>query len=132
MASRTMRTLVCGAACVWASAAFAQQNDSLLKNAMKLLGFATDVGQPPDFVVNSRPKDNLDYIPVFQPPPEPAKPALKDKELNDLKSDLDSVQKRDDGVRQAFPPSAKAVAEQAQQKQSQQKKAKTTRPAANQ
>ena len=51
-----------------------------------------------------------DWIPVFQPPPEPARPVLKDKELNALRGDLDSVQKRGDAVRQGFPPAAKAVA----------------------
>ena len=56
-----------------------------------MLGFATDVAPPADFVLQSRPKGDLDYIPVFQPPPEPAKPALNDKELKAVKGDLDSV-----------------------------------------
>ena len=99
--------------CLCSSTGFAQQSDSPLKNVMKLFGFATDVGPPADFVQQSRPKGDLDYIPVFQPPPEPAKPKLSDKDLQAVKSDLDSVEKRDDAVRQGFPPAAKAMAEEA-------------------
>ena len=77
---------------------------------MKIMGFATDVAPPADFVLQSRPKGDLDYIPVFQPPPEPAKPALERQGADRRsKGDLDSVEKRDDALRQAFPPAAKAV-----------------------
>ena len=65
----------------------------------KILGFATDVAPPADFVDKSRPQGDLDYIPIFQPPPEPAKPVLNDKELTALKGDLDSVEKRHDALR---------------------------------
>lgn len=115
------------AACLCASSSLAQQADSPLKSAMKMLGFATDVGPAADFVVQSRPKGDLDYIPVFQPPPEPAKPALKDNELTAVKGDLDLVQKRADTLRQGFPPAAKAMAEEAAAK-----KAKTKPATANQ
>ena len=101
------------------SGAYAQeQQDSILKQAFKLFGFATDVGPPADFVGKTRPKGDLDYIPVFRPPPEPARPALKAPDLKSMKSDLDGVEKRDDAIRRAFPPAAKAMAEQraAQQK----------------
>ena len=110
--SATVRVLVCAAACAWGSTGSAQDQDSLLKNAAKALGFATDAGPPADFVQKSQPKGDLDYIPVFQPPPEPARPAMNTNDLGKLKSDLDSVDQRDDATRQAFPPSAKAVAEQ--------------------
>ena len=114
--------LLCGAA----SVAHAQQADSPLKNVMKMLGFATDPPQPQDFVVQSRPKQEPDYIPVFQAPPEPARPVLKDKDLGKLKGELDSVEKRDDAIRRAFPPSAKAVAEQAKAKAAQEKQKPTS------
>ena len=110
------------------SAAVAQQTDSPLKNVMKWMGFATDVGEPPDFVVKTRPEKEPDYMPIFQPPPEPVRPVLKDKELNVLKGDLDSVEKRADAVRQAFPPAAKAAADQ----QAQARKAKSAPSAAGQ
>jgi hypothetical protein len=125
----SIRGLACAAVCLWASAGMAQQTDSVLKSAMKMLGFATDVAPPADFVVKSRPNGDLDYIPIFQPPPEPAKPALKDKDLTAVKGDLDSVQKQADAVRQAFPPAAKAVADE---QAAAAKKAKTSPPAANQ
>ena len=56
---------------------YAQQQDSILKQAFKVFGFATDVAPPADFVNKTRPAADPDYIPVFQPPPEPARPALK-------------------------------------------------------
>lgn len=91
IASASVRIGIAFAAgvCLWASASLAQQSDSPLKSAMKLLGFATDVAPPADFVLQSRPKGDLDFIPIFQPPPEPAKPALNDKELKAVKGDLE-------------------------------------------
>ena len=111
MARATIGVLAC-AACAWVSAASAQETDSPLKSAAKILGFATDVAPPADFVLKSRSQGDLDYIPVFQPPPEPSKPALQDKDVTALKGDLDSVEKRHDSIRRGFPPAAKAMAEQ--------------------
>jgi hypothetical protein len=95
---------------------------------MKILGFATDAPEPQDFVAKTRPQKDLDYVPIFQPPPEPAKPVLKDKEVNALKGELDSVKKQADAVRAAFPPAAKAVADEQAQAQA----AKKTPAPANQ
>src|ERR1700760_1487066 len=83
---------------------FAQQQDSILKQAFKVFGFATDVGPPADFVSKTRPGAEPDYIPVFQPPPEPARPTLKTDELKAVKSDLDATGKRHDALRQGFAP----------------------------
>jgi hypothetical protein len=105
-----------------------QQGNNIVKQGAKLLGFATDVAPPADFVVKSRPTSDLDYIPVFQPPPEPALPALKDVDLKAVKTDLDSLQKRHDALRQAYPPAAKALAEEEAAK----KKPKTNAPNAQQ
>ena len=124
----TQWAVVLAVVCGSASTAAAQQADSPLKSVMKLMGFATDAPQPQDFVAKSRPQKDLNYIPVFQPPPEPAKPVLKDKEVNALKGDLDSVEKRADALRADFPPAAKAVAEE----QAQAKAAKKTPAPANQ
>ena len=114
------RVLALAALAASGSASFAQDSDSLLKRGAKLLGFATDVAPPADFVQKSRPAGDLDYVPVFQPPPEPARPALKDTDLKALKGDLDAVQKQADALRQAYPPAAKAIAEQAAAKKKQQ------------
>jgi hypothetical protein len=91
---------------------FAQQQDSILKQGFKIFGFATDVPPPADFVTKTRPGADPDYIPVFQPPPEPARPALKTDELKAVKNDLDATGKRHDVLRQGFAPAAKAMAEQ--------------------
>jgi hypothetical protein len=109
------------------SGVFAQQQDSILKKGFKVFGFATDVAPPADFVTKTRPGADLDYIPVFQPPPEPARPTLKTDELKAMKSDLDAVGKQHDTLRQGFAPAAKAMAEQAAQK-----KPKSTVPSAQQ
>jgi hypothetical protein len=111
-----------------AQASKAQEQDNIFKQGAKLLGFATDVAPPADFVVKSRPAGDPDYIPVFQPPPEPALPALKDVDLKAVKTDLDDLQKRHDALRQAYPPAAKALADQEAAK----KKPKTNAPAAQQ
>ncbi len=107
---------------------YAQQQDSILKQAFKVFGFATDVGPPVDFVNKTRPGAAPDYIPVFQPPPEPARPVLKGAELKAVKGDLDGVQKQHDTLRQGFAPAAKAMAEQ----QAAQKKPKPKAPSAQQ
>jgi hypothetical protein len=107
---------------------FAQQQDSILKQAFKVFGFATDVGPPADFVAKTRPSGDLNYIPVFQPPPEPSRPAMKKDELKSVKGDLDGVQKQHDTLRQGFAPAAKALAEQ----QAAQKKPSPNVPAAQQ
>jgi hypothetical protein len=91
---------------------YAQQQDSILKQAFKVFGFATDVKPPADFVSKTRPGADPDYIPVFQSPPEPARPAMKTEELKAVKGDLDGVQKQHDTLRQGFAPAAKAMAEQ--------------------
>jgi hypothetical protein len=105
-----------------------QQGNNVLKQGAKLLGFATDVQPPADFVVKSRPASDPDYIPVFQPPPEPERKALKEDELKAMKTDLDALQKRHDVLRQAYPPAAKALAEEAAAK----KKPKPSAPNAQQ
>jgi hypothetical protein len=102
------------------SASFAQESDSLLKNGAKLLGFATDVAPPADFVQKSRPAGDLNFIPVFQPPPEPARPALKSPDLKTLQGDLETSRKQADALRRAYPPAAKAIAEQEAAKKKQQ------------
>jgi hypothetical protein len=127
-ARATKGAMVLAVACGLASAAAAQQADNPVKSVMKILGFATDAPEPQDFVAKTRPQKDLDYVPIFQPPPEPAKPVLKDKEVNALKGELDSVKKQADAVRAAFPPAAKAVADEQAQAQA----AKKTPAPANQ
>ena len=124
----TLGVLIGAAICASTPAARAQQADSPLKSAMKLLGFATNSPKPADFVIQSRPKGDLEYIPVFQPPPEPEKPALNGDQLKAMRGELNSSQKRMDALRSAYPPAAKAMAEQ----QAASKKPKDGAPAASQ
>ncbi len=124
----TIRVLACAALCAWGAPSSAQQPDGPLKSVAKALGFATDVGPPADFVAKSRPKSEPDYIPVFQTPPEPARPVMNAKQFEALKGDLNKVEKRADALRQAYPPSAKAVAEE----QAARAKAKSKTPDARQ
>jgi hypothetical protein len=107
---------------------YAQQQDSILKQAAKIFGFATDVAPPLDFVSKTRPASDLDYIPVFQPPPEPSRSTLKTDELKAVKSDLEAVGKQHDTLRQGFAPAAKALAEE----QAGQKKPSSNAPGAQQ
>jgi hypothetical protein len=107
---------------------YAQQQDSVLKQAAKIFGFATDVVPPVDFVTKTRPGSDPGYIPAFQPPPEPARPKLKSDELKAVQSDLDGVGKQHDALRQALPPAAKAMAEE----QAAKKKPNAKVPAAQQ
>jgi len=110
------------------SEVYAQQQDSILKQAFKVFGFATDAPPSADFVEKTRPSGDLNYIPVFQPPPEPARPALKKDQLKALKGDLDGVEKQHDALRQGFAPAAKALAEE----QAAQKKPKPNASSAQQ
>jgi hypothetical protein len=110
------------------SEVYAQEQDNILKQAFKVFGFATDAPPPADFVAKTRPSGDLNYIPVFQPPPEPARPALKSDQLKAVKGDLDGVEKRADTLRQGFAPAAKALAEQ----QAAKKKPSSNAPAAQQ
>ena len=118
------RTALAAAAVICLSASCAAAQDSPLKSVAKLFGFATDPGPGADFVEKTRPGKEQDYIPVFRPPPEPAKPIMSKDQLNALKGDLDSTEKSHDALRAGFPPAAKAMAEEAAKKAA----AKTTPP----
>lgn len=113
---RPVRLIVAGAFAVslggvGARAQEAQQSDSPLKSAMKIVGFATDVNPPPSFVQQSRPATPAPSIPAFNKSPEPPATAKSAKEVDDISSDLEAVSKQHDALRAAFPPSAKAVAD---------------------
>ena len=88
MTGRTRTAIAAlGVACLSASSAFAQDNP--LKSVAKIFGFATDPTPTQDFVEKSRPAQDPDYIPIFRPPPEPAKPILNKDQLDALKGDLE-------------------------------------------
>ncbi len=87
------------------------RDDSVLKKAAKVGGFATDVGPPADFVLKSRPQETEGYVPIFRPAFVHQNKAKTPAELKALETDFGAVQARHDSMRSAFPPAAKAVAE---------------------
>jgi hypothetical protein len=101
--------------------------DSPLRALMKAAGLATDVGPPPDFVLQSRPAKQPDAISPFATPPEPPGKAKTAREVDAIDGDLEAIGKQHDALRAAFPPSAKAVAEAAAAKKAKSK----TKPAGN-
>jgi hypothetical protein len=91
-------------------------DQSPLHSLAKGLGFATDVDPPPGFVQQSRPVEPAAEIPIFDPPGEPPGKAKSAKEVEAIDSDLESIAKRHDALRAAYPPAAKAVAAAAAEK----------------
>jgi hypothetical protein len=100
--------------------------DSFVRSVAKSAGFATDPAPPADFVVTSRPSEELAPIPVFKTPEEPPSKVKSKSELKAMDADLDSVAKKHDTLRAAFPPTAKAMAEQ---QAAQKPKPRKTKPA---
>ena len=100
------------AASFCAGCARADGDDGLVKSVMKAGGFATDVAPPPDFVVKARPAGDEDYVPIFRPAFSRPSKAKTPEELKTQEADFSAVQARHDALRAAFPPSAKALAEE--------------------
>lgn len=103
------------------------QPDSPLKSVLKITGFATDVKPPPDFVQQSRPAVAPAPMPAFTKSPEPPGKPKSPKELDAMSTDLEAISKRDDKLRAAFPPAAKAMAAAAAAKEAKANKHKEAR-----
>jgi hypothetical protein len=101
-AGRKRGTIAALAFVALCSCAEAQSSDSPLKSAAKTLGFATDVGPPADFVTATRPKGQLDYIPVFAAPDEPPRPALDATAQKAISDDLEATNRRAEALRGGF------------------------------
>jgi hypothetical protein len=86
------------------------ESPSPLHSLAKGLGFATDVGPPPDFVQQSRPTEPQAEVPVFTPPDEPPGKPKTAKEIEAIGGDLESIAKRHEALLATFPPAAKAAA----------------------
>jgi hypothetical protein len=92
--------------CVLAGAgsAAAQDNkapgsDDPLSRFLKGVKLKTDVGDMPDFVVESRPPaDTLHYIPIGGARPEPATPTMSVEKIKAEESELDALRLRHDRI----------------------------------
>jgi hypothetical protein len=90
----------------------ARAEDSLLRSVAKSAGLATDPTPPADFVVKTRPAEDPAPIPAFKIPEEPPSRVMTGAELKAMDADLDNAAKKHDKLRSAFPPAAKAMAEE--------------------
>ena len=73
-------------------------SQSPLRPIMKAAGLATDVDEPPDFVVQSRPAQAPASMPVFTAPAEPPGKIENAKGLEAVDADLAAAGKRQDAL----------------------------------
>ena len=85
---------------------------SVFDSLAKTTGLATDVPPPPDFVVKSRAAAPSAPIPVMGSPEEPPSRVKSEADLKAMDAELESANRKHDALRSAFPPSAKARAEE--------------------
>jgi hypothetical protein len=87
------------------------QSESFIHAIARHAGLAAAQPDMPDFVRESRPETQGDYVPVFQIPDEPTSKLKTKADLKKMNDDLDKIDKTHDNLRSAFPPSAQAVAD---------------------
>jgi hypothetical protein len=75
------------------------------------IGIATDPHEPADFVVNSRPATEGDYIPIGRKETEHTVKVKTPAELKAMEAGFDAVKLRHDALRSTFAPAVKAVAD---------------------
>ena len=73
------------------------------------IGIATDPGEPADFVVNSRPAVEGDFIPIGRKETEHTIKIKTPAEIKAMEADFDTVKVRHDALRSTFAPAVKAV-----------------------
>jgi hypothetical protein len=83
------------------------RDEGLLKNLAKKANIATDVAEPQDFVVKSRPA-TTDYVPVFRKNEEHKAKVLTPDQLKAMETDLNAASSHNAQIRDAFPPARKA------------------------
>jgi hypothetical protein len=88
----------------------APDNDTIVKKAFKVFGFATDPGPPQDFVVKTRPPVEGDYVPAGRKAFTRDIKAKTPDELKAMQDDFDKVKAAHDAIRAGFPPAVQAVA----------------------
>jgi hypothetical protein len=83
------------------------RDEGLLKNLAKKANIATDVAEPQDFVVKSRPA-TTDYVPVFRKNEEHKAKVMTPDQLKSMEADLNAASSHNAQIRDAFPPARKA------------------------
>jgi hypothetical protein len=83
----------------------------IAKTIAKKIGIATDPGAPADFVVNSRPAIEGDFIPVGRKETEHSVKVKTPAQIKAMEADFDAVKVRHDALRSTFAPAVKAVAD---------------------
>ena len=87
----------------------ATNDEGVLKSVLKKANMATDeLGNPPDFVVNSRRSAPHDYVPVFRKNEEHKTKVMTPDQLKAMEADLDAAGARNGRIRDAFPPARRA------------------------
>jgi hypothetical protein len=92
------------------------QDEGFVRNAMKKAGVVTDVKDPADFVLKTRPATPTDYVPVFRKPEEHQTKVLTPDQLKAMEADLDAASTHGAKLRDAFPPARRAYVEQQREK----------------
>ncbi|MGA2044941.1 MAG: hypothetical protein ABSG83_16400 [Roseiarcus sp.] len=101
----------------------------LVRDLAKKAGIATDPGTPADFIVNSRPRGELDYVAVGRKETEHPVKIKTPADLKAMEADFDAVKTRHDAIRATFAPSVKAVADAAAARAARAARPKSPRPA---
>lgn len=78
-----------------------------LDSVLKALDLKTDVGKSPDFVEQSRPKTEMDFVPVGQPHPTRSVKVKTPAELKAMESELDTARIHQDKISGRKPPQPK-------------------------
>jgi hypothetical protein len=108
------------------------RDEGFLKNLAKKTNMATDVGEPADFVVKSRPSAPTDYVPIFGKTVDHKTKVLTPDQVKATEAELGAASAQNGKIRDAFPPARKAYIE-AQEEKAQKaaaKRAKTPEPTA--
>jgi hypothetical protein len=84
------------------------RDEGFWKNLAKKTNLATDVAEPQDFVVKSRPATPEDYVPVFRKNEEHKAKVLTSDQLKSMEGELNTASTHNAGIRDAFPPARKA------------------------
>jgi hypothetical protein len=77
----------------------------------KKIGIATDPPEPADFVVNTRPTGEQDFIPIGRTETEHPIKVKTPAQLKAMENVFDGVKTRHDAFRSTFAPAVKAVAD---------------------